>query len=133
MLGQQGGTLPMQPIRTPCAAGPAWRAPQEELSMKTRHCHTGLSLAVTVAVSYTICALLYRLWPEQGVAFLNALFHGLDFGRLKTPVPFGLADFLFPLAVLVVWGFVTGMVYSWVSHCLGRCCAGTPCAPANKD
>ena len=45
--------------------------------MKTSHWHTGRSLAITMAISYTVCALLYRLWPEQGVAFLNALFHGL--------------------------------------------------------
>lgn len=90
--------------------------------MKTSHWHTGRSLAITMTISYTVCALLYRLWPEQGVAFLNALFHGLDFGRLGTPTPFSLGDFFFPLTVLAVWGFVTGTVFSWVSQCLARCC-----------
>lgn len=102
--------------------------------MKTSHWHTGRSLAITMAISYTVCALLYRLWPEQGVAFLNALFHGLDFGRLRTPTPFSLGDFFFPLTVLVGWGFVTGTVFSWVSQCLARCCKHPAhCAPPDKE
>ena len=77
---------------------------------------TGASLSLTMAISYTVCAILYNLWPQQGVAFLNALFHGLDFGRLAAPVPFTLDVFIYPLAVLVVWGFVVGTVFAWLDN-----------------
>ncbi len=75
---------------------------------------SGAALAVTMAISYILCAVAYALWPAQGVAFLNALFHGLDFGRLTTPAPFVLATALVPLLVLAVWGFVVGTVFAWI-------------------
>lgn len=101
--------------------------------MKTSPWHTGRSLAITMAISYTVCALLYRLWPEQGVAFLNALFHGLDFGRLVTPAPFNLSDFFMPMTVLLVWGFITGTVFGWVSRGLDRCCHHSAPGAAHHD
>lgn len=79
---------------------------------------TGLALSLTMAVSYFVCAVLYGLWPEQGVDFLNALFHGLDFHKLITPVPFTFAIFLYPLAVLMVWGFLVGTVFAWLHNVL---------------
>lgn len=79
---------------------------------------TGLSLSLTMAASYLVCAILYGLWPEQGINFLNALFHGLDFQRLATPVQFTLRMFLYPLAVLAVWGFVVGTLFAWLDNLL---------------
>ncbi|SME92331.1 DUF5676 family membrane protein [Pseudogulbenkiania subflava] len=75
---------------------------------------TGLALALTMAFSYIVCALLYRQWPAQGIDFLNALFHGLDFHKLASPAPFTLAVFLYPLVVLALWGFVVGTVFAWL-------------------
>lgn len=75
---------------------------------------TGLTLAITMAFSYTLCAALYALWPEQGVDFLNALFHGLDFRRLSTSQPLTLRIFFGPLLVLATWGFVVGTVFEWL-------------------
>lgn len=75
---------------------------------------TGVSLSLTMAISYTVCAILYGLWPQQGVDFLNALFHGLDFRRLASPLPFTPGVFIYPLVVLVVWGFVVGTVFAWL-------------------
>lgn len=77
---------------------------------------TGVSLSLTMAISYTVCAILYGLWPQQGVDFLNALFHGLDFGRLASPLPFTPGVFIYPLVVLVVWGFVVGTVFAWLDQ-----------------
>lgn len=73
---------------------------------------TGATLALTLAVSYTVCALLYALFPELGIEFLNALFHGLDFRRLGEPVPFTPFLFMVPLLVFVVWGFLVGALYA---------------------
>ncbi|WP_256657381.1 DUF5676 family membrane protein [Pseudomonas sp. 2FE] len=82
--------------------------------------NTGLALALTLtlAISYTLCALLYALWPAQGIAFLNALFHGLDFGRLLTPQAYSATTFLGPLLVLSVWG-------AWSEPCLPGCTASS--------
>lgn len=75
---------------------------------------TGLTLCLTMAFSYTVCAVLYALWPEPGIDFLNALFHGLDFRRLGTPQAFTLPMFVGPLLVLSAWGFVVGTVFAWL-------------------
>ena len=81
---------------------------------------TGVALAVTMAVSYTVCALLYAQWPQVGIRFLNALFHGLDFNLLAAPEPLTVSMFIVPLAVLSVWGFLVGTLFSWVEQCLHR-------------
>lgn len=75
---------------------------------------TGVALALTMAISYGVCAVLYALWPDRGVDFLNALFHGLDFHKLDTPEPFTFAKFMYPLMVLAVWGFMVGTVFAWL-------------------
>jgi hypothetical protein len=75
---------------------------------------TGTTLALTMAISYTVCATAYALWPERGIDFLNALFHGLDFRKLMTPTPFTYSMFLSPLLLLVVWGFAVGTLFAWL-------------------
>lgn len=55
--------------------------------------------AATLAISYTVCAVAYALMPDPGIDFLNALFHGLDFRKLGTPMPFTFAMFVYPLVV----------------------------------
>ncbi len=42
----------------------------------------GATMALTVAIGYSVCTLAYALMPERGIDFLNALFHGLDFRKL---------------------------------------------------
>ncbi|WP_024303450.1 DUF5676 family membrane protein [Pseudogulbenkiania sp. MAI-1] len=79
---------------------------------------TGLALALAIAVVYFVCAILYGLWPEKGIDFLNALFHGLDFHKLATPVPFTFSMFLYPLLVLMVWGFLVGTIFAWLHDLL---------------
>lgn len=84
-------------------------------------CHavwrTGLALSLTVAVSYLVRAILYRLWPEQGIAFLNALFHGLDSHKLVVPAPFSVGMLVYPLLVLMVRGGLGGACVPACSNC----------------
>ena len=80
----------------------------------------GTVLSATIAVAYAVCALLYALAPGPGIEFMNALAHGLDFGKLGTPVPFTFLMFVFPLVVLAVWGFLVGALYAWLSNRLLR-------------
>lgn len=80
-------------------------------------CRMGLVLSLTVAISYTVCMLLVLLFPEPSMAFLNALFHGLDFNRLGVFQPFTWTMFLLPLVVLSVWGFLVGALFGWLKRC----------------
>lgn len=77
---------------------------------------SGVVLAVTIAVAYAVCALLYTLAPERGIDFLNALFHGLDFRKLDAPAPFTFPAFVYPLIIFAVWGFLVGALYAWLAN-----------------
>ena len=78
----------------------------------------GVVLALTIAVAYTVCALIYALAPERGIDFVNALSHGLDFRKLGTPAPFTFPMFFYPFVVLVIWGFLVGALYAWLQNLL---------------
>lgn len=80
---------------------------------------TGVALALTLAISYTVCTMAYAMWPKQGVDFLNALFHGLDFRMLVVATPFTFSGFLYPLLVLTGWGFAVGALFAWLHRILG--------------
>jgi len=73
-------------------------------------------MALTVAISYTVCTLAYALMPERGIDFLNALSHGFDFRKLGAPAPLTLMMFVYPLVVLVVWGFAVGTLFGWLHN-----------------
>ena len=79
---------------------------------------TGAALALTLAITYMVCAALYALWPERGVDFLNALFHGLNFHKLVTPEPFTFVMFIYPFVVFVIWGFAVGTLFAWLHNIL---------------
>ncbi len=81
---------------------------------------TGVTLAVTLAIAYTACALVYALAPERGIEFVNVLSHGLDFHKLGTPAPLTFGMFFYPLAVLSVWGFLVGALYASLHNLLHR-------------
>lgn len=81
---------------------------------------TGAALALTITVGYTACALVFGLWPELAAPFLKALFHGLDFSKLETGVPWSWAGFASALLALVVWGFLVGALFAWFCNRLGR-------------
>lgn len=82
---------------------------------------TGGALALTVVVAYTVCALVFVSFPGASMRFMNALFHGLDFGKLQiTPGSFSLFDFGI---VVVIWGaagFVVGVLYGGFYNVLSR-------------
>ena len=83
---------------------------------------TGAALAVTVGVGYSACAVVFWLWPDAAAVFMNALFHGLDFRKLQSgPMLFEFGSFLYALAVMLVWAFALGAVFSWIQ---GRFCNG---------
>lgn len=76
----------------------------------------GVTMALTVAITYTVCTPAYALMPERGIDFLGALFQGLDFRKLGTPAPLTLMMFVYPPVVLVVWGFAVGTLFGWLHN-----------------
>ena len=93
----------------------------ESISSCTVSFRAGGALAVTVAVGYTACTLVFVLWPETAASFMNALFHGLEFRKLQNgPALFDSGRFFYVLLVLAVWAFWFGALFGWVFERLGR-------------
>ena len=88
--------------------------------MESRPWKTGIALAITLAIAYAVCAAAYAAWPEGGITFLNAVFHGLDFRKLDAPSTFTFGMFVFPLVVFVAWGFAVGTLYAWIESRLDK-------------
>ena len=88
--------------------------------LSTKWLVSGVSLAVTVGAAYTACALVFRIWPESAVSFMNALFHGMDFRRLQVgPALFDFGAFAYALVIFMGWAFLLGALYAAVSQALG--------------
>lgn len=81
---------------------------------------TGLALSVTVAVFYTLCALVEVLWPAQFMGFMNALFHGMDFRVLQTAELHPWRDYFYALAVMALWAFGIGALFAAVRNGLAH-------------
>ena len=82
---------------------------------------TGATLAVTVVLAYAICALIFVVFPDASVNFMNALFHGLDFRKLQQgPGGFSFAGFGVVAVAMAAWAFVVGAIFAGVSNLLAR-------------
>lgn len=98
-------STPSLPVRNPESAPTASR--------------TGMALAMTVALFYTLCAVVWLAAPGPFLNFMNGLFHGMDFSALVRPAPFSWAGFLEALVVLSVWAFLAGSFFGWLRRRLG--------------
>ena len=76
----------------------------------------GAVVAITVAISYTLCTLFWFAFNESSIEFLNAVFHGMDFRRIYATTAFSLRSFAGVLVVFVVWGYAIGVVYATVRN-----------------
>lgn len=84
---------------------------------------TGLALASTVAISYSLCGLLVAVAPGASLDFLNAFFHVVDFRSIAAPAGFHLRPFAAALLVFVIWAFLVGALFAWLfnrMHAGGR-------------
>jgi large-conductance mechanosensitive channel len=82
---------------------------------------SGVALAVTVAIGYAACSLVFWLWPEAAVSFMNSLFHGLDFRKLQSGTAlFSFGSFVYALAGITIWAFGLGVVFGWLSGRIRR-------------
>lgn len=81
---------------------------------------TGITFAITVAVFYVLCTLVWVLAPGPFLGFMNSLFHGLDFTSLVQSTRFALPAFVVVLLVLSAWSFLAGAFFSWLFNRLAR-------------
>jgi 2TM family of unknown function (DUF5676) len=81
---------------------------------------TGIALAITVALFYALCALVWALAPGPFLSFMNSLFHGMDFSSMVQPRPFGWPGFLAALLVLSTWALLAGAFFTWLLNRLTR-------------
>ncbi|MBI2728470.1 MAG: hypothetical protein HYX42_19710 [Polaromonas sp.] len=81
---------------------------------------TGIALAITVAVFYALCALVWFLAPGPFLGFMNSLFHGMDFNSMVQPRPFGWQGFLTALLVLSTWALLAGTFFAWLLNRMTR-------------
>jgi hypothetical protein len=86
----------------------------ERGSFAARPLRTGLALAITVAVFYTLCTFAWLSAQAPFLGFMNSLFHGIDFTSLVTPAPFSWRGFLEALLVMSIWAFLAGTFFGWV-------------------
>ena len=84
----------------------------------TRHgsaaLRTGVALAATVMLFYAACTVVSVAAPGPFLAFMNSLFHGMDFSPLMRPGPFSWAGFIQALLVMGVWAFFAGTFFGWL-------------------
>ncbi len=81
---------------------------------------TGLTLGVTVGLFYGLCTLVWVLAPGPFLAFMNNLFHGMDFTSLVQPRPFALLGYVTALLALSAWALLAGIFFAWLSNRLAR-------------
>ena len=80
---------------------------------------TGAAFAVTVAVFYALCTVVWVVAPGPFLGFMNNLFHGMDFTPLMQAPGFSWGGFVEALVVLTVWAFLAGTFFEWLRHRLG--------------
>jgi len=93
------------PLRQDVPAPAAWR--------------TGMALAVTVAVFYSLCTLVWLAAPGPFLGFMNNLFHGIDFTSLVHPGGLAWGGFFQALLVMSLWAFLAGTFFGWLRLLLG--------------
>lgn len=74
----------------------------------------GVALAVTVAVFYALCTVVWFVAPGPFLGFMNSLFHGMDYSLLMRPASFSITGFLQALVVMSVWAFLAGTFFGWL-------------------
>jgi hypothetical protein len=77
---------------------------------------TGVAFAFTVAIGYAACSVLFWLFPGIAMAFMNSLFHGLDFGKLQASNTFSFGGFAYAVVMLSAWAFMLGAVFEGIQR-----------------
>ncbi|CAJ0784300.1 DUF5676 family membrane protein [Ralstonia chuxiongensis] len=76
---------------------------------------TSVTFAVTVMLFYGLCTLIWFVFPEPFMNFMNTLFHGLDFNRLQSE-PATVGGTVYAGAILGIWAFLAALFFSWLNQ-----------------
>lgn len=72
----------------------------------------GAVTGLTVMLGYLACTVIWVMFSEPSIAFLNALFHGLDFRPLYSGGAFDAGRWLGAVAILSAWAFLIGVLFA---------------------
>lgn len=76
----------------------------------------GTAFALTVAIAYALCTVVFWIWPQAAATFMSSLFHGLDFTKLQSGAAlFDFGSFLLALVGITAWAFAVGTLFGWFS------------------
>jgi len=92
--------------------------PLQQAMLASVPLRTGVALAVTVAVFYTLCTLVWLTAPGLFLGFMNSLFHGIDFSSLVHPGGFAWGGFFEALLVMSFWALLVGTFFTWLRSLL---------------
>ena len=107
--------------RTHLADGAAASGPVSGDAPRVRVLRSGLAVMLAFAATYAACSALVAAFPEASVKLLNALFHGVDFGKLGLDAGgFSLSRIGIGAALWAAKGFVFGAVFAAIYNALGR-------------
>ena len=79
----------------------------------------GAVTALTALLSYLACTVIWSFLREPSIAFMNALFHGLDFRPLYIGGAFEAVGWLAVAVVLSGWAFLIGAVFALLFNKMG--------------
>ena len=97
--------------------GPAPALPLKHGLPISASLRTGIALAQTVAIFYTLCTLVWLAAPGPFLGFMNSLFHGIDFTSLvRSGGGFAWSGFFEALLVMSVWAFLAGALFGWLNQ-----------------
>ena len=80
---------------------------------------TGLTLAITSAIIYLVCAIAYWFWPNLVINYGNYLFHGIDITAITSKtITFGNA--LVGLVIIFVSAYLIGILFAKLYNSLTK-------------
>lgn len=81
---------------------------------------SGVALTLAFAGVYVVCSLLVAAFPTASTQVLNALFHGVDFGKLQLGAEaFSLSRLGVGATLWALKGLVFGVVFAVLYNALG--------------
>lgn len=80
---------------------------------------TANALAVTVGVTYVLCAVLVTLLPEASMAVAQSWFHGIDIARISSwNVTVG--SFIMGLVTSIVFAWAVGYLFAYIYNMFAK-------------
>ena len=83
---------------------------------------TGMALAATSGLLYTLCALVIARWPVPTLQFFNTWMHAIDLSRIYTPPQLTLGLYFQGLLGIMLTAYFVGAIYALLYNlCVAHC------------